>query len=212
MTLFELLIAVAIAATLAALLMTVTFRLRSQGESTACVSQLRQIGALVQVAMMENRGYLPSSYHRSPTPSKSSYWFQQIAAAGGAEMLASLRTPGNLFMCPGTKRRWPLEQGRYYGNYGWNIHAANEWREGETQPYLNRYQRNQLDASKVVIIADAGQGAYAEEQITHWFSDRNHLGPRHFSDTKVNLLFLDTSVRTLPLREITPALLAVRPI
>jgi len=58
-SLIELLVAIAIIATLAAILLPVLSRAKESGRSTACVSNLHQIGLALQMYVDENKNMLP---------------------------------------------------------------------------------------------------------------------------------------------------------
>ncbi len=61
-TLIELLVVVAIIAVLAALLLPVISRSQESGRSTACLSNLRQLGLAVQMHVHDNENKLPKIY------------------------------------------------------------------------------------------------------------------------------------------------------
>ena len=61
-TLVELLIVIAVIAVLAALLLPVLGKAKEQGRSTACLSNLRQIGVALQIYVHENNNRMPVMY------------------------------------------------------------------------------------------------------------------------------------------------------
>lgn len=65
-TLVELLVVIAVIGILAALLLPALGRAKEQGKSTACISNLRQIGIAIQLYVQENNNRLPSMADQFP--------------------------------------------------------------------------------------------------------------------------------------------------
>ena len=65
-TLIELLVVIAVIGILAALLLPALGRAKEQGKTTACISNLRQIGVAIQLYVQENNNRLPSMADQYP--------------------------------------------------------------------------------------------------------------------------------------------------
>jgi prepilin-type N-terminal cleavage/methylation domain-containing protein/prepilin-type processing-associated H-X9-DG protein len=79
-TLIELLVVIAIIAILAAILFPVFARAREKGRQTACLANLKQIGAAMHEYMSDYDGvFCPVSYHCGPTwTSTPTYWWVDV--------------------------------------------------------------------------------------------------------------------------------------
>lgn len=104
-TLIELLVVITIIATLAALLLPVLSSAKQRGQRTACISNLRQIGAGISLALNENNDFfpdrrdlkssLPGGYHpwtTWPPSDPRAGW----AATNYSDVVANL----NIWSCP----------------------------------------------------------------------------------------------------------------
>ncbi len=112
-TLIELLVVIAIIAILAALLLPVVNRAQERGRSTACLSNLRQLGLAVQMHVHDNENKLPRIY--------------DAVLAGGmvtnAEftmnvVLSNYLGNPNVLRCPSDRPQLFEQTG---SSYGWNI-------------------------------------------------------------------------------------------
>ena len=81
-TLIELLVVVAIIALLMAILMPALAKAREQAKSTACLSNMKQLGAMIQMYASEYNGCIPPGD------------IHQAAAIGGDEALGARRLDG----------------------------------------------------------------------------------------------------------------------
>ncbi len=210
-SLLELLLVIGVIGVLAALLVPAALTARNSAKDAVCLTQLRQIGGFLQLYVIENRGYLPNSYRRSPNG--NFYWFQLLARYGGDDPKHHIEHPENVFLCPASKKRWRDGSQRYFGNYGWNISAGNEWNEADPSPQLIRYRRDDLKAGDAPVIGDTNEGPYESNFAIHWFSTgaaAGYLDARHQGRTAVHFLFADGSVRPVAKNKITTDFLNFR--
>ncbi|HWL52652.1 MAG TPA: type II secretion system protein [Chthoniobacteraceae bacterium] len=210
-SLLELLLVIGIVGVLAGLLVPTVLTARKSAKDALCLNQLRQIGGFLQLYVIENRGYLPNSYHQSPKG--GFYWFQLLARYGGDDPKHHIEHPENVFRCPASQKRWRDGNQRFFGNYGWNISAGNQWNEADPSPQLIRYRRDDLEAGAAPVIADTNEGPYDSTFAIHWFSTgtaAGYLDARHQNGSAVHFLFADGSVRPVPQTEINTDFLNIR--
>ncbi|MCU0793260.1 MAG: prepilin-type N-terminal cleavage/methylation domain-containing protein [Opitutaceae bacterium] len=86
-TLIELLTVVAIIGILAAILFPVAARVRATGQTTRCLSNLRQFGAAIHLYAGENQGRLPSSSHQRAPDGSSLSWTHTLTAYLGPDFI-----------------------------------------------------------------------------------------------------------------------------
>ena len=201
-SLVELLVSIVILSVLIGLGLGVTSRLQSRGMDVRCLSNLRQIGAMLQQFIVDNKGYLPNSYRRST----NRYWFQQISAYATQDANDAFdpRAERNLFSCPASRTSWPMENRKFHGNYGWNIGYGNSWEDLDPLAATIRVRRDGVKAHEVALIADASSGPYTAGDACHWFSysaSSLYLDFRHLTRSGVHVLFADGSVRAVPKKE-----------
>jgi prepilin-type N-terminal cleavage/methylation domain-containing protein/prepilin-type processing-associated H-X9-DG protein len=108
-TLIELLVVIAILGMLAALITPLFGRIRAAANTTACLSNLRQIGFAVQLHVNENNGRLPALQNRNST--------NQPLPAMDTVLLAT-GTVQRVFRCPSDKPRLFETTGT---SYFWNF-------------------------------------------------------------------------------------------
>ena len=109
-TLVELLVVMGLIGTLISLLMPAVARARSAARATACLSNLRQMGAAWSIYTAENRGRLPAyTFRREFTPDVAwhGYWPGLLEAAA---------VRGNAVLCPAAAEPIDSPQYRGYGN------------------------------------------------------------------------------------------------
>lgn len=198
-TLLEILVASAILGILLLLLIPVISRTQRRAHDSACLYNLHQIGSLLQLYVIEHNGYLPNSYHH--TASGGKYWFQLLAYYGEGDLRFDIERQGNVFQCPASENRWRDGNQRFWGNYGWNISAGNQWDEVNPSPQLIRYRRDDFNAHNLPLIGDTNPGPYTDPFAIHWFSTGQtsilYLDARHQKQSAVHFLFADGSARPI---------------
>jgi prepilin-type processing-associated H-X9-DG protein/prepilin-type N-terminal cleavage/methylation domain-containing protein len=116
-TLTELLVVIGLIAVLISLLLPVVGRVRAAANSTACLSNLRQMSTAWISYLTENRGRLPEyvwSTPLQPEASYSSYWLG---------VLDTYRVRGDALLCPAAAEPIPYGQtlkGAGNVNYAWS--------------------------------------------------------------------------------------------
>lgn len=113
-TLVELLVVVSIIAVLVSFLLPALMRARTAAETTACLSNLRQIGMACTNYSSENKGcIIPGHYDPkadgAPNISQVDYWFTILAVCGYVPKSTlqdnsnPVLTPSSIFICPSSR-------------------------------------------------------------------------------------------------------------
>lgn len=126
-TLIELLVVVAIIALLAGIVMPALGKARSQGRSTACLSNAKQIGLALQEYTIDSNDYLPNFSDGNPGSNPMNFtnpWHQALAGYIAPESV--YKDPNNrispekgVWRCPG------LDGGEMQGTYWGGGYGAN---------------------------------------------------------------------------------------
>lgn len=144
-TLLELIVVIAIVASLAVLLFSVSGILRVQSESTRCISNLRNIGSMLFSYVAEHRGMLPPGFSgdaqdfivRDANGKVAKGWPRRLAAAGYAK-------DESVFLCPSffphnvsELRRHPLEvdASEAYGMRAWTLPDSPSYNADDLYPH-----------------------------------------------------------------------------
>ncbi|HEX4120034.1 MAG TPA: type II secretion system protein [Verrucomicrobiae bacterium] len=109
-TLIELLVVIAIVALLAALTMPVLSRTQEAGRSTACISNLHQIGIALQIYVNGNNNHLPVMRDRANPPATNALPSVEIVL--GSELANT-----NVLRCPSDRQQVFELTG---SSYSWN--------------------------------------------------------------------------------------------
>jgi prepilin-type N-terminal cleavage/methylation domain-containing protein/prepilin-type processing-associated H-X9-DG protein len=86
-TLIELLTVIAVIGILAAILFPVAARVRATGQTTRCLSNLRQFGAACHLHTGEHQGRLPSSSHQRAPDGSSLSWTHTLTTYLGPDFI-----------------------------------------------------------------------------------------------------------------------------
>ncbi|MCM8524958.1 MAG: type II secretion system GspH family protein, partial [Lentisphaeraceae bacterium] len=103
-TLIELLVVVAIIGILASMILPSLSKSRAKVKTAVCVSNLKQVGAAVQMFASEGNGLLPgpmySGYRTGYTSGDNNFLSKQLAVFSGMPEPTGTRTEHKLFNCP----------------------------------------------------------------------------------------------------------------
>lgn len=212
-TLIELLVVVAILGILATLLFPLGKSMVEKGDSSKCISNLRQIGGAIQQYSAENDGFFPYSSGPSYTGSGNSYTFStwqaplayymgigQLSPSTRYTNMASYDTPTakHPFNCPSCKTN--------FRTYTANKYAMGFLPSGATSPYPRRRPTAFLRPAQLVLISDSQALDGQVTANTREFDDTNYqtvIGTRHTG--KANALFADFHVEAIDRATVDPA-------
>lgn len=188
-SLIELLVAVAIVAVLATLTMVWTKKIRSGAEKSACLNQLRQVGANVHGYLADNR----MTFFEQGTPGTDSNWIKQIDPE--ASPLKSI------YKCSADKTPSRIER-----TYRFNSTPGNS---GPPYPSLlfGRSYYKIVTPSKKILVFCVGYNGPAPMPLFRvdtdawrdtYDKDKSFEGeyPRFHGNDSVNLLFADGHAET----------------
>jgi prepilin-type N-terminal cleavage/methylation domain-containing protein/prepilin-type processing-associated H-X9-DG protein len=157
-TLVELLVVIGIIALLISVLLPALNKARAASRTTACLSNLHQMGAAWNIYLSENKGHLPSYiWHNPPagvtmTPQQlqefvwHGYWFG---------ILGDLRVQSSSLLCPEAQEPVPFNT-KGSGNGGFGL-VKNAW-SGQFQSSLP--VGITLDTTRVNLSNDASKGGF----------------------------------------------------
>jgi prepilin-type N-terminal cleavage/methylation domain-containing protein/prepilin-type processing-associated H-X9-DG protein len=210
-TLIELLTVIAIIGILAAILIPVVGRVRDSARSTACQSNLRELGKAALIFASENRERLPPA---ALNPANA-FWPQLLEPYLGS------MAEGNVWNGSAHPVTYcPIQQvsgGVVQANYGSNINLM-DWstpgtfyrRNGNGGP-MTAYQSSQsgrrlarIMRPQTILYGDKVDGngnIYLDGGRTA--PDQSAASPRHGGGNNVNVVLVDGSVRSLARSEIT---------
>lgn len=112
-SLVELAVVLAICAVLAALLVPTIKTALDYSRSTRCLSNLRQIGALISTYVADNDGYLPYN-----DKSASIRWYMLLNTYGGYDISSKAGDSSSPFLCP-ANRYYPNDRYTLWVDYGY---------------------------------------------------------------------------------------------
>lgn len=175
----ETLVAIAIIATLSALLIPSVARVKEYANAARCISNQRQLFHGLESYANDHDGALPTSMNSS--------WQNQVAAYLGIT-IPNGQTPGSppcnqdVFLCPSVTR-----DPKPWRSYALNSRAGDK--TGNTDDKAVRIAQH----SKTALLSDA--------RNTSWLMTVSNISTRHNNNT-ANVLFFDGHVETLTAAQI----------
>ncbi|MGZ0655906.1 type II secretion system protein [Coraliomargarita sp. W4R53] len=176
-TLIELLTVITIVGILAAILIPAVGKVRESAKQTASISNLRQIGVGIHLAIQDNKGMLPGKDQQ-----EDDYWMEGVWRA----VYPDHKYPGKnkLVDYPGSVYYSPVEEEAPYG-YNGNFRIVGDNKELLPMPFLQV-----LNPAKTAMVADASKGVLWETSIVYRNSNR------------ANVLFVDAHIESLTQEEV----------
>lgn len=194
-TLIELLVVISIIALLIALLLPALKAARATAQSTACLSNNRQIGLALQMYASDNDSVMPTAAIANIDPNSGGnvYWADLLAQVVGDD-----ERPYALFQCP---TREPIviastDFGRH--GYGWNFGFFG-YRYSWNADAGRSTRVDDVEDSQTIVIGDNrdGPNVFGEEHIFLWQSHVliSNTAARH--NDAGNYLMIDGSATTI---------------
>lgn len=206
-TLVELLVVIAIIAVLAAVAVAASGSAQSKSAATGCASNLRNLGAALQLYCADHGGAFPRSFH-SAGAFREPGWAASIAPYLGSPEATSMDDWKNVFSkffrCPADKNSDPM-----IFSYGLNVFFELD-PDGDDYvgaPATWRRTVAVSNPSRTILLAEvasAGGGMTADHFMCHQWSSvnaaKNAVAHERHSG-KSNFLFVDGHVAMLPVAE-----------
>lgn len=187
-TLIELLTVIGIIAILAAILIPVISKVRASANTVSCVSNLRQLGAAVQL-YTQDYGNFPYPNAGADPERPNPIWFVHLLPFVDQEKLIQ---PDSIYHCVECANTHPTRVGQR--TYGYNGQM------GGVKPL------EVMKPAETVVIGDGVLAVSAEESggsNSYWFFELRVFDARDFvHGGKVNLLFADGHVGSLTQDEV----------
>jgi len=204
-TLIELLTVIAIIGILAAILIPIVGKVRSNARAVQCVGNLRQIGAAAHTYAADNRGLIVPSRgdDTSVTPVSRRYWTDRLGPyLGLVELPRSQPAPRqSIFICPEEKAdtNGDIEQttpdNGYVTRYAINSHIAANYPDMPNTTTYREVFMNQLTLPpKTFLVADY----IGDILMGFWQAQEAAAKPMLYPHRdKVNVLYLDGHVSAI---------------
>ena len=217
-TLIELLTVVAIIAVLAALVLPSVSKMREQGQSAACMSNLRQIGVGIVNYCADNGGRMYPSYTNAQG-ANSQWWTWQLGIVGYLPLPVGPDGPGKLWICPSeaTIAKGSRSLGDAAQPIAWTyLRMSNSYPFWEPCGTAGDIQLSQIQTpSRKIFLIDGvihkeNQAGASTGGLTHWgiidgkTPQSGQIGFAH--GKRANALFGDWHVESLTLEDISQSM------
>lgn len=207
-TLIELLTVIAIIGILAAILIPTLGKVRESARTATCLSNLRQIGAAIQLYAQENRGFIPAALGGLAAESggnpKGAQWTLELNPYVEREV-AGLGNVSAFFGCPQFRASYPQATGAWRQGYGYQVYFHRQ----AGRNTLTERMRLRLDQipepTRTVVVADssretlraANDGLFAVNTNAATNGAYYEGAPERHGGDRGNYLFLSGHVRTM---------------
>ena len=177
-TLLELLIVIGIIALLASMLLPALSKARGIARRTKCISNLKQIGMILDIYKTNNDGWYCPGYH----------WADKLVPYLARPDSNSLR----IFICPSDETPFPIgtvEECDPYLSYAMNVMITGD---DDTNMQVKMKKEKNINFSEKVVMCDADNDQIMKDNTVLSESDQCRIEERHSSGA--NYLFWDGHV------------------
>lgn len=211
-TLIELLVVISIVALLISILLPALKSARSASRTVKCLSNLRQVGVLVQLYTNDNKTFLPPPYAMPGTPYGTQTWLDHLLYnymfQGSKDRLNRYykeTSDGGIARCPEREtsndayKSMANNNSRWY-MYGVNYSSTSTLSGGWYQPKRQLDIEAQLGNQRLLYVTDSRTSSanymFVNFHPSHYASNYTVLWPAERHKGGANVLWFDSSCST----------------